>query len=561
MGAKRYSAAAMREHRRRPPFRIALALLACAALAAGCGKKEKNSDKAEGSGGKVTESAGSGGPVAAKRAAISLPSNEPKFLNPLLAIQHNRANMLIFEGLVGLDRKLEPVPRLAESWEIGDDGKTITFKLRDGVKWHDGKPFTSKDVAFTFKALRSVTELPTLWAAFMVDVDAVETPDDKTVIVKYAKPYAPALVTWTMGILPEHVYGAGKLSEVEGNTKPVGTGPYKLSRWDIGSRMVLVANDKWWHGEPKIGTVNLIFNVKDELAAIRSGKLDFADIRDTTAWVNQSTLPEFRAVAESTSVPGSLYRVVAWNTQRAPFKDQRVRLALTQALNRKRVVDDLLVGWGQLLPAPMFPNMFGLDRSIAPHKFDLEAAKKLLDEARLPATSGRRFGFTLLTLESQRTQVNEEMLARWRTDLARALNVELKVEYLPYADWKERVADKRNFDAAFFGWLPEIPDPDPYNLLHSSQVETGRQNFAGYNSPEADALLEQARATADRDERRKIYEKLNTILHRDLPYTVTYAPFRHYAWSRRLRGVDPADVGEFARFPGLATWWVESDGK
>jgi peptide/nickel transport system substrate-binding protein len=392
----------------------------------------------------------------------------------------------------------------------------------------------------------------------MTDVESLETPDKGTVIVKYSVPYAPALVTWTMGILPEHVYGAGKLSEVEGNTKPVGTGPYKLSRWDIGSRMVLVANDKWWHGAPKIGTVNLIFNVKDELAAIRSGQLDFADIRDTNAWLTGSTLPEFREAAESTSVPGSLYRVIAWNTQRAPFKDQRVRLALTHALNRKRVVDDLLVGWGQLLGAPMFPNMFGIDRSIAPHKFDLAAAKKLLDEAGMPATSGRRFGFTLLTLESQRTPVNEEMLARWRTDLARELNVDLKVEYLPYAEWKERVADKRNFDAAFFGWLPEIPDPDPYNLLHSSQVETGRQNFAGYKSAEADKLLEAARATADRDQRSKIYEQLNAVLHRDLPYTVAYAPFRHYAWSRKLHGVDPADVGEFARFPGLATWGVES---
>ena len=535
----------MREHRR------LYAAIACLALAAGCSKKKEKETQASASA-KVAEG-GSTAPLTPDRATISLPSNEPKFLNPLLSIQHNRANMLIFEGLVGLDRKLEPVPRLAESWKISEDGKVITFKLRDGVKWHDGKPFTSKDVAFTFKALRSVTELPTLWAAFMVDVEAVETPDPSTVVVKYAKPYAPALVTWTMGILPEHIYGAGKLSEVEGNSKPVGTGPYKLSRWDIGSRMVLVANDKWWHGKPKIGTVNLVFDVKDQLAAIRSGQLDFADIRDTNAWLTESTLPEFREVAESTSVPGSLYRVVAWNTQRAPFKDQRVRLAMTQALNRKRVVDDLLVGWGQLLPAPMFPNMFGLNRSIAPHPFDLEAAARLLAEAGLK--SG--FRFKLLTLESQRTRVNEEMLARWRTDLKRALNVELEVEYLDYPEWKARVADKRDFDAAFFGWLPEIPDPDPYNLLHSSQIETGRGNFAGYKSAEADKLLEEARATADRDERRKLYEKLNEVLHRDLPYTVAYAPFRHYAWSRKLHGVDPADIGEFARFPGLATWWVE----
>jgi peptide/nickel transport system substrate-binding protein len=527
-----------------------LAVLAICAMAPACGKKKKSeSDKEpEESSGKVTETSANG-PVAPDRASISLPSNEPKYLNPLLALQHNRANMLIFEGLVGLDAKLEPVPRLAESWEMTEDGKTITFKLRKGVTWSDGKPFTGKDVAFTFQALRSVTELPTLWAAFMVDVESVETPDPHIVVVKYSKPYAPALVTWTMGILPEHAYGTGDLSEVEANTKPIGTGPYKMSRWDIGKGMVLVANENWWHGEPKIGTVNLVFGVDDQFAALRSGRLDFIDIRDTNAWLNQATMPEFKRAAEQTSVPGSLYRVIAWNTERAPFNDVKVRQAMTHALNRRRVVDDLLVGWGQLLAAPMFPNMFGLDRSLAPHKFDLAAAKELLGNKKLK--------FTLLTLESQKTQVNEEMLARWRSDLQRGLGVELTVEYLPYPEWKARVADKRDFDAAFFGWLPEIPDPDPYNLLHSSQVETGRQNFAGYKSPEADKLLEEAREISDRDKRRQLYEELTAILNRDLPYTVAYAPFRHYAWSRRLRGVDPADVGEFARFPGLATWWVE----
>ena len=530
-----------------------------------CSAKKKTSEEGAGAG-KVAASKGSGAKVAtpASKAHIKIPSNEPRALNPLLEVRANRANMLIFEGLVGLDRGQEPIGRLAESWKLSEDKKTLTFALRKGVTWSDGKPFTAKDVSFTFSALRSLKDGQTLWAAFMVDVDRVETPDDHTVVVHYTKPYAPALMTWTMGILPEHVYASsinsseGGLENSEGNLKPVGTGPYKLSRWDLGKRLTLVANETWWHGTPKIGRVELVFERGELLEDLAEGKLDFVDIPDNAKWVTETKSPEFLEANEATTISGSLFRVIAWNMRRKPFDNPKVREALTYALNRQRVVEDLLLGQGQLLSAPLFPGMFGVDSSIPVRRFDLSRAAALLDEAGLKAgKDGRRFGLSLLTVETYRKTVNEEMFATYRRDLA-AIGVELKVEYLSYSDgWLPRVAEKRDFDAAFFGWLPEIPDPDPYTLLHSSQANAGRQNFAGYASAEADALLEAARAATDRDERRASYEKLNAVLNRDLPYTVAYSPFRHYAWSRRVRGVAPADVGEFARLPGLANWWIQ----
>lgn len=532
-----------------------------AALAIGCkGKDKKSSDGADtDSSPKVTE--GSGGARPAESATISLPSNEPRFLNPLLESRFNRANMLIFEGLVGLDSKLAPVPRLAKEWTVSEDGKTINFSLRDDVTWSDGEPFTSKDVAFTFKALRNLKDVSNLWLGFMADVEAVETPDPHTVIVRYTKPYTPALMTWTMGILPEHVLAGDveHLESAEANQKPIGTGPYRLSRWDVGKQMVLTANPKWWNGRPKIGTVRLAFDVKDQLASLRAGDLDFAEIKDPGDWVTQAQQPEFRDRFELTSNASPLLRMLAWNTQRGRFKDPRVRVALTQALNRRRVVEDLLLGQGQLVSAPMFPTMFGIDHSVAPYPFDLDAAKKLLDEAGVKANpqSGHRFDFTIVTYASQKTPVNEEMMARYERDLEKGLGIGLRVEYLPYDEWRKRVVVKRDFDAAYLGWLPEIPDPDPYSLLHSSQITEGKQNFAGYQSKEADALLEEARRVSDRDERRAIYEKLHGVLHRDMPYTVAYAPLRTYAWSRRVRGVSPTDIGSFPRFPGLPTWWIE----
>lgn len=536
--------------------RRSFALIAAGALALGC-SKNKEADGESASSGKVTEASG-GEATPASRASIVLPSNEPRYLNPLLELRFNRANMLIFEGLVGLDTSLEPVPRLAEKWTVSEDGSSITFALRKGVKWSDGQAFDSADVAFTFEALRALEDESTLWGSFMNDVEAVETPDPHTVVVRYRQAYAPALITWTMGIIPEHLFKGQPMEAAEANQKPVGTGPYKLQRWDVGKRMVLVANDKWWYGDPRIGTVQLNLDGKNQLAALRAGDLDFAEIPDTSEWVTRAQHPEFRDRYQVTTSAGPLLRMIAWNTQRGHFKDPRVRQALTYALNRRRVIEDLLLGQGQLVSAPMFPTMFGLDRSIAAHGYDLERAKALLDEAGLKAgASGHRFELTLLALENQKTPINEEMLAAYERDLSRELGVGFRVEYLAFPEWKKRVTETRNFDAAYFGWLPEIPDPDPYNLLHSSQVEKGRQNFAGYKSADADALLEEARRTTDREKRGALYQKLHAVLHNDMPYTVTYAPFRHYAWNRRVRGVSPEDIGEFARFPGLATWWVE----
>jgi peptide/nickel transport system substrate-binding protein len=207
----------------------------------------------------------------------------------------------------------------------------------------------------------------------------------------------------------------------------------------------------------------------------------------------------------------------------------------------------------QAMSAPMFPNMIGPDPSIAPYPFDLGKASVLLDEAGKKAGPTGRFPLQLITVASQKTPPTEEMFAIFRRDLA-AIGVDLKVEYLSPKDFEARVV-MRDFDAVYFGWFPDIPDPDPSALLHSSQIKVG-QNFAGYADPEVDKLLEAAASTSNRDERKALYQKLHARLHVDLPYTVLYAPYTHFAWSRRVHGVSADDIGPQPRFPGIAGWWV-----
>jgi peptide/nickel transport system substrate-binding protein len=483
---------------------------------------------------------------------IVLPSNEPDRLNPALQTRFDRATPLIFEGLVGLDANLAVQPRLAESWVIAPDSKAITFRLRRGVKWHDGQPFTAADVAFTFETIRA-TEEPTVWKGYMANVETVETPDDHTVVVRYGQPYGPALVSWEVGIIPRHAYSRGPGSREE--PIAVGTGPFRFVRWEPGQRIVLEAHKDYWGGRPYLASVEILLNVPSvaQLDLLKESKLDFVEISDVAVWSQQVHTPEFREHYEVADEVESRFRMIAWNHQRVPFELKSVRLALTLALDRARVIEEVLIGQAQLLSAPFFATMYGADPSVAPHPFDPARATKLLDEARLLAKNGQRFAVELIVRESERSQSLDQMLAIFQRNL-RAVDVELKVVFLDTREFFDRIV-LREFDAAFIGWVPDIADPDPYALLHSSQINAG-PNYAGYANAEVDRLLEEARSLSDREARKALYHEIHALVHAEEPYTLLYAAYGHYAWSRRLHGVNPRDIGTQPRYPGVARWWV-----
>jgi peptide/nickel transport system substrate-binding protein len=198
--------------------------------------------------------------------------------------------------------------------------------------------------------------------------------------------------------------------------------------------------------------------------------------------------------------------------------------------------------------------MFGHDPSLAPLPFDLAAARRLLAEAAPAGPDGVRLRLEVLAPDSLRGPATDGMFAIFRRDLA-SVGVELKLTVLPAADYYARVA-RRDYDAVYFGWLPDIPDPDPAALVHSSQAQAGA-NYAALASPEVDALVERARRTIDRDARKALYGELARLLVAEMPYTPLFAPVGRYAWTRRLHGVTPRDVGPQAPLPSVAAWWIE----
>ncbi len=486
---------------------------------------------------------------------LVFPSAEPRVLNPVLQNAFDQAHPLIFEGLVGLDVKGELVPRLAESWEPSADGTTVTFHLRKGVSWHDGKPFGADDVLFTIDKIRSERSP---WAGYLAPVAKAEAPDPATVKITLAKPYGPVLAVFTFGVIPRHVYEGGDFTKLSTEKQPIGTGPFRFNRWTPGKSIVLDANTGYWGGRPSLDQIELMFEKaippSGYLAALMDRKLDLAPIRETADWSGVLTTPEFRERYETGVVDEPAFVLIAWNAQRKLFEDKKVRLAMTHALDRQRVIEDVLKGAARPLSGPFYPSMWGGDLTVAPWPYDPARAAALLDEAGHPAKNGKRFPLELLITENSRGPALDEMLAIFRRDLEQ-IGVQLNVTYLARNEMVDRLI-LRNFDAALYEWGVDLPDPDPYVLLHTSQINGGG-NYAGYSNHKVDELLEAGRLAGDRDKRREVYAQVHRLMHDDEPYTFLYVPQIHYAWSRRLHGVNPIDVGPLPRIPGVARWWVD----
>jgi peptide/nickel transport system substrate-binding protein len=218
------------------------------------------------------------------------------------------------------------------------------------------------------------------------------------------------------------------------------------------------------------------------------------------------------------------------------------------------VIEDVLGGGARPISGPFFPTLWGADPNIAPWPFDLARAAQLLDEAKLPLKGKSRFAIELLVEDRLRgSSPYDQMLAIFRNDLEK-IGVDLRVQHVPRSELVNRL-QMHEFDAIFFRWSADVPDPDPYALLHSSQVKGG-ENYVGWVNADADRLLEEGRRQQDRAKRKESYFALHKIIHEEQPFTFLYAPQRYFAWSRRVKGVSPFDLSALPRWPGVARWWV-----
>ncbi len=485
----------------------------------------------------------------------------PTMLNPLLAGSQPDRDLgaLLFSGLTrtGADGRI--VPDLADSWTIEDDGRRYVFALRDDATWHDGQPFTARDVLFTIRLLQDA-DFPgeSTMADFWRTVN-VETPDDATVICTLPRPYAPFLAYTGVGILPSHLLAAVKAGDLPNdpfNLQPVGTGPFKFAGLDPARVEVSLARHDAYYGDrPRLEGLRFRFfpNTPAALRAAAAGEIDGVGYIPPRYFADAGAVRDVNIYGPSLSG----YTALFFNLKLPVFAEREVRQGLALAVDRDALVGEALKGRGTPGSSPILPDSWAYTGAGLPQRpFDPERARQTLERAgwRVGASGAREKGgqalaFTLLTDDDPARVAVATLLARQ----LEAVGGKVTVSARPGGEVAGLVATRR-FEAALSGWEGLAGDPDPYQMWHSSQAETG-YNFAGYSNPEADEALAQARLTTDPERRKGYYATFLRLFAADVPSIVLYYPQYHFAVAKRVSGVSLDPLNEPSdRFRRIAEW-------
>jgi peptide/nickel transport system substrate-binding protein len=530
------------------------------------------------------EGAGSGGggqtattqaeqPVRGGTLVVALDGGDPGSLNPAVTSNGgvHTASEPMFNGLVGLDKDGKPTPELAASWTVEQNGALYRFTLRDNVKWHNGTPFTSDDVKFTFEKALLPFHSRTRASLTAANV-AVAAPDPRTVTFTFPAPYAPLLQQLNVTeapIIPRNVYeGCADISTVAGcpaNKTPVGTGPFKFESYTTTEIRMVRNPDYFRPGLPYLDSLVERFYADQgtKTLAIQRHEADWA-------WSIQgpdlATLRGDRGVtlADAGRGPGggNCVLTVAFNL-RPPagrtnfFSDVRVRQALWAATNRQQGFDQVLFGQGRVATQPINTAIeVARATNINLPTFDVNRAKSLLDQAGWRDENGTRvargaqgvpdgtpFNIDYHGFVGSQIDYGQALKQQWK---AVGINVETKQEDNPTLS--ANVFRDRQFDTAAISYCNEA---DPLigvrRQYHSSQISTTAfTNAAGYSNPEMDRLWDQSTTEADANRRRQIFQQIQEMAVRDLPYIWLAESVSTRAYNAACTGFNLQNTGLFA---------------
>jgi peptide/nickel transport system substrate-binding protein len=470
-------------------------------------------------------------------------------LLPVLApdMPSRRVTRLIYNGLVKYDKNVRLAPDLAERWVISPDRKTIRFRLRKGVKWHDGKPFTAQDVQYTYQVYVD-PKTPTPYASDFLRIKDLRVIDDLTVEAEYERPYAPGLGSWSEPMLPRHLLEGTDITESPLARSPVGTGPYRFVSWDEGEKIVLEANPDYFAGRPYIDNVVIRFLLDKATAflELKAGDVDRMSLTPLQ-YARQTDRSWFTDNFCKYKYLSFSYTYLAYNLQDWKFKDKRVRQALTMAIDRNGIIQAVLLGQGQVVHAPYNPSTYWYNHKVKKWPYSPKKAKKLLaaagwkdsDGDGILDKDGMSFELTIFTNQGDDRRKNAATIIQSNL---KQVGVKVEVRIIEWAALLHHFLYKRNFEACIIGWALDY-DPNQYDKWSSKKTGPFDFNWMHYQNPEADKLLERGVSTFDPKERKKIYDKLQQILSEDQPCTFLWAGDALSVVHSRFYGIKPAPIG------------------
>ena len=465
---------------------------------------------------------------------------EPVNLDPpqVTDLNSNRVGRRIVETLVTFpDESTQVVPGLAESWTISKDGLQYTFKLRSGIKFHDGTPLNAEAVKFSIERQinpnHPASKLGKYPFAnyFFGNVKAVEVLSDERVAFLLSEPRASFLAVLTAPaasiVSPTAVMKWGP----DYPSHPVGTGPFRFASWDRGQRVVLEKNPSYWKYPVRIERVIYRPIVEDQarLTELLTGGLDLI-VGVPADFVDQlEKNPKITLLKQV----GAHVWYLGMNNQKKPFDDKRVRQALNYAVNKDAIVNDVLKGTGSASKGPVLPGTWGADGALKAYPYDPDRARKLLAEAGYP----NGFTTTLWVPESGSGMQAPVAMSTVMQSNLKAVGINVSLQTM---EWGAYLAKLRTKEQELFAlsWMAGTEDPDMvmYPLLHSSQWTPVGPNRALYKNARFDALLQQARLTTDQAKRAQLYKEAQRILVDDAPWVFVDHEIQIAALTKRVQG-------------------------
>ena len=453
----------------------------------------------------------------------------------------------IYNGLVKYDKDLKIVGDLAESFDVSPDGLAITFHLRKGVTWHDGAPFTARDVLYTYRVIID-PKTPTAYAEDFKQVKNIAAPNDHTVRVVYDNPFAPALASWGTNILPAHLLEGQDITKSPLARKPVGTGPYRFKEWIAGQKIVLEFNPDYFEGRPYLDRYiyRIIPDTSTMYMEMKAGAIDLMSLTPVQ-YARQTTTRQFTSRFNKFRYPSSGYLYMGYNLRHPLFGDKRIRQAITAAINKEELIHGVLFGMGQKAHGPIVPGRWAYNPNVKDIGYDPKHAAELLAQAGwreknadgILVRDGRPFQFTILTNQGNQQRLMSAQIIQQRL---KYVGIDVKIRIVEWATFLKEYIDKGKFEVVMLAWNIS-QDPDMYDVWHSSKTNPGELNFVGFKNAEVDRLLVEGRGTFDIEKRKQAYFRIQEILAEEQPYTFLYVPDALPVVSARIRGVEPAPAG------------------
>ena len=507
----------------------------------------------------------------------------PRFVNPILALSDADRDLvsIIYSGLMRKSTNGSLVPDLAEKYEMSKDGLTYTFTLKDKIYFHDGKPVTADDITFTIDEIKDPLVKSSLRGSW--DGISVEKIDEKTVKFTLKQAYASFLENATLGIIPEHVWGDSPIELNDANINPIGSGPYQVSNVSKQSSGIidsysLSSFKKFALGKPYINKITLHFypNENDLISALESGKID-----QTSYLTPESAeiLKEKNYRIESSVLP-RVFGLFFNQNQAKIFTDKNIIKAIDLAIDKDKIVQEVLTSYGVVIDDPIPPNMIAYqklntEQNIS-HTENLQKAQDILSKdgwtkgadgflqktttekvakSKKTTTSTSSIEFSISTGNTPEIARSAELI---RQDLE-VLGIKVNIKTFEIGNLNQSVIRPRDYDALLFGQIINR-ESDLFAFWHSSQRIDPGLNVAMYTNAKVDKILEDAFVTIDEQAKIKKYAQFEDEIKKDTPAVFLYSPDFIYVVSKDLSGVSIDHiVSPSDRFLNSYLWYIEKD--